>query len=69
VGELVGWWAVPTLLLLYNVLVKKKMRTWEQSQEILSQLIDRFNILEIDAQKVLEATRFNYRYSFLTGIA
>jgi predicted nucleic acid-binding protein len=49
---------------LYNVLVKKKLRTQEQSQEILSQLIDGFDIVEIDAQKVLEATRINFRYGY-----
>ena len=49
---------------LYNVLIKKKLRTQEQSQEILSQLINGFDILEIDAQKVLEATRINCRYSY-----
>jgi predicted nucleic acid-binding protein len=49
---------------LYNVLVKKKLRTQEQSQEILSQLIDGFDIVEIDDQKVLEATRINFRYGY-----
>lgn len=49
---------------LYNVLVKKKLRTREQSQEILSQLIDGFDILKIDAQKVLDATGINFRYGY-----
>ncbi len=49
---------------LYNVLVKKKLRTREQSQEILSQLIDGFDSLKIDAQKVLDATGINFRYGY-----
>ena len=49
---------------LYNVLVRKKLRTQEQAREILSQLIDGFDILEIDAQKVLDATGVNFRYGY-----
>ena len=51
---------------LYNVLLKKKFQTQVQAQEIVSQLIDGFDISEITAKQVVEAIRVNarYRYSY-----
>jgi predicted nucleic acid-binding protein len=49
---------------LYNVLVKKKFRTQSQAQEIISQLVAGFDILEIDASKVLKALEINNRYGY-----
>lgn len=47
---------------LHNVLLKKKFQT--QPQAILTQLIAGFDILEIDAAKVLKAVEINARYGF-----
>jgi predicted nucleic acid-binding protein len=48
---------------LYNVLVKKKFRTQSQAQEIISQLVSGFDVLEIDASKVLKAVTYSRRCS------
>lgn len=49
---------------LYNVLLKKKFQTQPQAQAILAQLVAGFDILEIDATKVLKAVEINARYGF-----
>lgn len=49
---------------LYNVLVKKRFRTQLQAQEVVSQLIAGFDILEIDTPKVLQAMEINVRYGY-----
>ena len=49
---------------LYNVLVKKKLQTRSQAQEIILQLVDGFDILEIDAQKVLKALEVSAGYGY-----
>ncbi|NJR40611.1 MAG: PIN domain-containing protein [Leptolyngbyaceae cyanobacterium CSU_1_4] len=49
---------------IYNVLVKKKFRTRPQAQEIIAQLVAGFDILEVDASKVLKALEINARYQY-----
>ncbi|NJN86991.1 MAG: PIN domain-containing protein, partial [Leptolyngbyaceae cyanobacterium SL_7_1] len=49
---------------LYNVLRRKKFRTQPQAQEIISQLVGGFDILEIDSSKVLKAIEINGRYGY-----
>lgn len=49
---------------LYNVLIKKKFRTQPQAQEIIAQLVAGFDILEVDASKVLKALEINARYQY-----
>ena len=49
---------------LYNVLIKKKFRTQAQAQEIISQLVSGFDILEIGSSQVLQAIKVNARYGY-----
>lgn len=49
---------------LYNVLTKKKLQTQEQAREIVSQLIDSFDISEINERHVASAMDVNARYKY-----
>ena len=49
---------------LYNVLLKKKLRTQAQAQEIISQLVAGFDISQITVMQVVEAIKINARYGY-----
>ncbi|MEB3213680.1 MAG: PIN domain-containing protein [Leptolyngbyaceae bacterium] len=49
---------------LYNVLLKEKFRTQLQAQEIISQLVDGFDISETTSRQVVDAIKINVRYGY-----
>lgn len=49
---------------LYNVLIKKKLQSQAQAQEIISQIIDGFDICEITSACVAEAIQINIRHGY-----